>query len=637
MIIDLQSSIDNLQTQINQLKNLSSMPSLASKSSSDTAASATSPIPPAAWHWWEIPGAPNREFDMPSPEITTFLIDLYYEYFHSNHSFLLPKSIVIDRIALSSDYPVFFAMFSISCRFLSTDLEKCKQINICQYHKDPMYWVNLFEKHRTCLDTAALIKGLLLIGLSFSSGQNPKKSMEIANQIFDLCRWNNFDRRFSRNSEVANITSPSIIDSFSKTQLIYRESLIRTVWEVWRFRVQVAIFNDDPNMLPPFNGDKCLPVSDLIYENELKGWKFTRFFWSDLDAELLNEHAEITSNGGSAVGITEDIANGTSSPSNTFFSKGFSDLSNMSLEEREHTIYSGSCMNIVCVNLLSLVFKHHRSMNQSTLNTLENRLRMLYAKLPPVEKCRDYKGCYLISHEALYAAAFMLHQDQALSLMVFFHKNTTLPGTMASECFSNGISTIELRDGAYLRRLLKTPEEYSAKVRRSYIVCQWAAHCLFKLLKGPFPSNRRLDDYWKHLSPVTGFLLQNAIIVVASELVLQKVLRTMGDKQNTLSPVAKNYLEYPSFSVTKSSSASSRKGEIVINGYNHNIPSPDNTDSDATFVGPLIARYGTIENVTKKLCLFETMEEVMGTVWERIKDYRETTKWILDRALNYEI
>lgn len=590
------------------------MASLASKSSSDPNTNATLVMPAAAWHWCEVPGAPNCEFDMPSPEITAFLIDLYYEYFHANHSFLLPKSIAVNRISLGSDYPIFFAMCSVSCRFLSTDPEKCKQIKVCKYHKDPMYWIDLFEKHRARLDTTALIKGLLLIGLSFSSGKNSKRSTEISNQIYDLCRWNNFERRFSRNSEVANVTNPSIVDSFSKTQLIYRESLIRTVWEAWRFRVQVAIFNDDPSMLPPFNGDKCLPVSDLIYENELKDWKFTRFFWSDLDAELLNE-------------ITEDPANGSSTQSNTFFSKGFSDLSNMSLEEREYTIYSGSCMNIVCVNLLSLVFKHRRSMNQSTLNTLENRLRMLYAKLPPVEKCRDYKGCYLISHEALYAAALVLHQDQALSLMAFFHKNTTLPGIMASEYFSNGVSSIGLRDSAYLRRVLKMPEEHSAKARRSYIVCQWAVHCLFKLVNGPFPSNRLLDDYWKHLSPVTGFLLQYAIIVVGSELVLQKIVQTMDNKQNTLSPVDETDLEYPSFLVTESSNS--------IN-YNHEIPSPASTDSDATFVGPLVGRYGTIENSTQKLRLFESMEEAMSTVWERIQEYRETNQWILDRAFNYE-
>lgn len=630
-----------MQTQISNLNNLGVTPAFVSTSPSAPATQAAPKTLLETRNWWEIPGAPSYEFDMPSPEIVSFLIDLYYEYFHPNHSFLLPKRFAIDRITFNSEYPVYFAMFSVSCRFLNTDLEKCEQVNIQQYHKDPMYWAHLFEKHRDCLDTAPLIKGLLLIGLSFSSGKNNKKSLEIADQVFELCRWNNFDRRFSRNSEVANVTGYGIIETFSKTQLIHRESLIRTIWEVWKFRVQVAIFNDNPDLLPPFNGDKCLPVSDLIYENELDGWKFTRFFWSDLDAELLNEDTEVSSNGGRANSVTDEASNGTSSPSNTFFGKSFSDLSNLSLEEREYTIYSGSCMNIVCVNLLSLVFKHHRTMNQSTLSVLENRLRMLYAKLPPVDKCRDYRGCYLISHEALYAAAFILHQDRALSFMAFLHKNISFSDITAGGNNSSGPSGIQLRDAAYLRSILKTHEEQSTETCRSYIVCQWAAHCLFKLLNGQSVNNQRLDDYWKHLSPVTGFLLQHAITVVASELVMQTVSRAIEGKSNVTRTVVENYLEYPTFTFVESPASSEFKsGAAEYNGNTNDAStiasSSSSSSTDAISTRPLIARYGAVEDVSNKLRLFKTMQEVMGTVWEKIKDCRETTEWILGRAFNYE-
>lgn len=560
---------------------------------------------------------------MPSGEIIQFYVDLYYEYFHPNHCFLLPKKFAMKRMSLRTNIALVYAMFSVSCRYADTDPQRCIDVGISPYHKDPMYWADLFEAHRSSLFTTPLVKALLLVGMSFSSGNNHQKSMELADEAYQLCRWNNMDKRFSRNSEIGNVTNPKVLKGLSKTQLVFRESLIRTLWEVWRFRVQVALFNDDPDMVPAFNGDMCLPVSDSLYEQELEGWTFTRVFWSDMDAKLLDHSMD---------GDVKQEDGSPASPESSFNMAQF----DMPVEERERSIYSGSCMSLVCVNLLALVFKHRKTMTNSMLKTLESRLKMLYSKLPPVDQCRVHgTGGYVIAHETLQAATLLLHYDRAISFMVFF----TNSGSTASSKNESGTTkhSIELRDAPYLRNLLQT-QEISSESCRSYLVCQWAAHCVFKLLgdsatlpiSKPVPQSmndwqeytNRHQDFWKHLSPVTGFLLHQTIPVLASELVLQTLSCAMG---HSLSGTIENFLEYPTFTMDESPRAASMESPLS------SPMSGTSSHSSGT-----LARYSAVDDISRQLHFFMTLEEVMGTVWEKIKGYCESSKWIIGCAVNYE-
>lgn len=623
IVNQLQNTINDLQQQLNALKNSSAVQQfpenvdLPNPMSADSSPSSVSLA---------------ERCDLPSLEIIHFYLDLYYEYFHPNHCFLLPKRTIYLYFSYrETECALIHAMFSVACRYVHTDPARAQRVQLQAFHKDPNYWTDLFQKHRKTLFTTPLIKALLLVGMSMSSGSNHQKSRQFAEEAYQLCLWNNLDKRFSQTSMISNFANTTLRGSVSVQQLLYRESLIRTVWEVWKFRVQVAIFSKDPTMIPHFNGDMCLPVSDTLYDNELKGWDYKRRYWNDLDAELLSGNDYINPN-------------------------------------REDSIYNGACMSISCVNLLSLVFKHKENSSDMIVATLEERIKTLYSKLPPIDECLKHSRSYIFAHEALYTATLLLHYDKAQSFMVFLRSDPkkrkfTSPELAQSDAANKnkelvGIEKeqLELRNTAYLREFLACTAGTGANAEkcRSYLVCQWATHCLYHLLEYPlttadpstpqYQSSKSHMDFCLHLSPVTGYLLNLAIPVLASELVLQSIAMNMGGPQavQLFSECVENYLAYPSFDIPANGTTSA--AAVKSPSYSPDSPMSDAPHSRSSSTagsgsgsgGGALARYGPINEITQKLKLLVTSEEVIGGVWEKVRDYNVTSRWVVSRTKEYE-
>lgn len=617
--------------------------------------------------WSEIDEA-KRCYDLPSVEIVMFYVDLYYEYFHPNHCFLLPKKSVMRYVSFKADAALLHAMFAVACRFVTSHPDRCKTVDLQDYHKDPVYWVDLFQKHRQCMFTTPLIKALLLVGMAMGADNNLQRSADFADEAYQLCCWNNMDKRFSRTAEISNMNNKKLLQGFSTQQLLHRESVIRTVWEVWKFRVQIALFFNDPNMIPAFNGDMCLPLSDALYENELEGWDFKRPFWSDLDATLLDETAGQTSgNAGSEQGL-----------------------------------YTGSSMHIVCVNLLALVFKHGVSMSPAVLSALEERLKMLYKKVPPVTGSKAQGQGYLMAHEALYGATLLLHKNKASPFSVFWRSSNLEPmvDTPANERI-DPTNCYVLRDPKYVQQLLTAQrDQVDDEASRSYRICQWAAHCIcaligdtsaLKQLLSPSsvsssPSSPRLESYdirqpviarygteysqknlkfWRHMSPVTGFLLDLAIPFLASELVLQSVAQKLG--RPVMSENPNESLAFPLMATTESAaslsisfgnafiSSSSNTAEGGSNAATHGsgdsstrssslssnstIMSNNGVSSTANtppFIGSsVLGLYGSIDSVGEKLNLLIGCEEVLAEVWLKMKELVDANFWLRGKVNEY--
>lgn len=315
----------------------------------------------------------NISEELPSKNICILLIDLYFEYFHPNHCFLMPKSYIMNNISGVSEV-IFFAMFSISCRFLKREPEKVKKMNVPRYCHDPNYWISKFDKRKDeLLSCEYLVKGLLLVGMSYSNDTEFEKSLQISDQLYQITLWNNLHRKYSRNAEISNLTNKEdLAKVLSPTQRMFRESMIRTIWEIWRFRVQCAIFYDNPYHIPPFNGDKCLPVSDQMFNEGLTNWSFDRKFWSDLDEELTSD---------------------------------------------SQSLPPGSSMAIFCVHLLSLSFQYSKAVhNENTFLTLESRIRSSFNRLPGNHS--SLAGEYFMPYLALYAAELALHSSKARPCLI---------------------------------------------------------------------------------------------------------------------------------------------------------------------------------------------------------------------------
>lgn len=513
-----------------------------------------------------------------------FFIDLYFEYYHTNHCFLLPKATLLRHIYLKTDAALLHSMFSISCRFADSDPKKCEELGISAYHKDPMYWLSLFHKHRAALYPTILIKSLLLVSMTYALSNNHDESLKISQEASQLCRSHNLDKRFRSSAESIDSSSEAALRALDRQELMFIESHLRTVWEIWKLQVQIALISHDPNLIPPFNGDLGLPVSDAVYENEFNGWDFKRRLWRDLDADLLTTFNEAEQS--QSVTVRQDI----------------------SLEDLENSMYCGTSMYIVCANLLALVFKHYKDNSEPMMRMLKIRLKVLYTKLPSTDVSGLRAGAYLMAHGCLHTATLLLHSQRAKPLTVYMIDHMVSPQKIP----------VTVRDSATLCELMKSEKSYDAC--ESYLMCQWAAHWLCSFLMGHnmymYQSNMdALAVQWRQYSPLTGFVLQQVIPVLGTELVLQKICHSLAI------PLGHNpldFLDYPTFSNELGSPGDTRKVMVLDNVLKQPV-----------------GWYGNMEQVTAKLSALVALETFMGKMWPKIDQYRGMSEFIRNHATGY--
>lgn len=591
VIAQLQLSIDDLQRQINNLK----------------------PSPEAALHqstpplhrWWEVDLHDLKALGLPSLDIIWYFIDLYYEYYHPNHLFLLPKNDTLQLFSFKSDVGLLHAMFSISCRFADSDPKRCEELGIYPYHKDPMYWISLFEKHRSTLYTSLLVKCLLMVGLAYASNGS-QMSLQIMEEARQLCRWHNLDKRFCSSAEINNTAGETVLRSFSVQQLMHRESHIRTVWEIWKFQVQNALLNDDPDLIPPFNGDLCLPVSDTLYENKFKDWDFKCNFWCDLDADLLNRCNEAES----SLSLHQSAT---------------------SLAEIESSMYCSSCMYIVCLNLLALVFKHHKTESPGpVLRSFEVRLQVLFSKLPSTEIWSMTGGSFLMAYGSLFSATILLYHSRALPFLVYVPKKNATPE-----------SPVDCKEPATLAMFLQSPK--SIEACRSYMMCQWAAQGVHQFVLGAplLPGKTSKLDYWRGLPPLTGFVLLQVISVLASELVLQNMASSLGISLATTSrpPLA---LDFPTFAVDPAlhpssvpSSSSSTSSTTAVSTSSSMSTATHALPPSSPFAQP-IGWHGDSKNVSSMILHLVELEEYHAQMWPKTMNYFKVSQYIVAHAMGFK-
>lgn len=575
-IAELQNQIDDLQRQVSNLKQASDYPNGLTESSLN--------------RWWRVDRNDLRAADLPSMEIVTYFIDLYYEYYHPTHCFLLPKESMLRRFSLKTDVGLLHAMFSISCRYAQIDPAKCEDLDISAYLKDPMYWLSRFEKHRSTLYSTLLIKCLLIASITHVLNNDSQMSLRVVQEASQLCQWYSLEKRFRSSAEMVERAGDSSAQSLNTEELLLRESHLRTIWELWKVQVQIALIEDNPDLIPPFNGDLGLPVSDVVYANEFRDWDRKRNFWRDIDADLLTAYNE---------------AEQTNFVTMLFDS---------SLQDVESTLYCGSAMYIVCANLLALVFKHHKSFTAPFLRTLDIRLKVLYGKLPAKDTVR-LEGSFLMAHGCLVSATLLMHIGRASPFMMFQHKGGPTPESHYS-----------IKSRSSTNEFLLSEKPFDAC--KSYLLCQWAADWFYKIATGNQinPSPATCSYIWQHFSPLTGFLVEIIIPIVATELILQAASMKIGI------PIGNHYTDslsgYPSLALL--TAPQSMSAESTPLGPDRDTP----IDLEAPLKQPL-GWYGNQNAFLEKLSIYVSVTEVMGAMWPKIKNYYEIAKYVKKQAESF--
>jgi hypothetical protein len=445
-----------------------------------------------------------QDLDLPSLEIVEYFIDLYYEYFHPNQNFLLPKSYAMSIVSIKTDVGIFHAMFAVVCRF--ADDARCAKLGIHPYMRDCFYWIAQFEKHRKHMFPFLLMKSMLLIGTAYANceGSTSVNALKIVQEALRVCRWHNLDKKYYCTTyELTKADGERKLRSFTPQQLMIRESHIRSIWELWKLQLQLAILDNDKSQIPPFNGDLCLPVADEHYYSEFRHWDYKYSFWHDIDADLLNICNDDTTLLGSA--FTDDE----------------NDNNTGTLEK---ALYSSSSLYVITANLLSLTFKLNMPINEDFIRAIENRVQILYSKIPRTGLSHLAQGGgFGMSFGCIFCTSLILNYFKAEPLFVYMRAHTSLKGKLAHIT----IQSTETID-AFLMSNGESVED--ADLYRNYLMCQWSAFAVCNMLQltNPYENEEVDHELGKHYSPLAGVLFYGVMTVLASELALQLRMHKLG-------------------------------------------------------------------------------------------------------------
>ncbi|KAG5354413.1 hypothetical protein CJU90_6828 [Yarrowia sp. C11] len=487
--------------------------------------------------------------DLPCIDVINLFIDLYYEYFHPNHPFLLPKRIFLRNFSPRTDVSVLHAMFAVSCRFASLNMDAIEQEasrQLVPYLLDPQYWISRMQKHQATLSSVEHVKCMLLSGHALFFSGHAEKGRNFIQSAYQLIKMHKLEMLHSANPDGIN-TEMTALRIANSQQLLMRESLIRTLWELWEIRVMVATFLIRPDEIPEFYTRICLPCSNEHYENELKDWDYKKYYWNDFEQCLLQGDPTISGPGtvcydvvfkiaslnllASVVKATPGIQSGSSQPVLAAYERRLRSLMSRlpTFKTDNHAYFLSEFLN---TNHLHV---HHQ---EETPGDSDNGataafpgLRLDERKFSPLQHINP---TFYLAYQVLYMAAIILHRDSAMEKMPYLltypesEGNVSTPAIVENHQALNDIFNMMSKEDVNLNALLDESvystldfnDDFHVDVVDSILcrvpsnsafgTCDWASHCIWKLVNLTLPDEQLLS---KHHSVDILKQLESALFV----------------------------------------------------------------------------------------------------------------------------
>lgn len=494
IIMDMNDRIADLQARVAWLtKNYNG--------ESGSGGAGAGPKPPLMWDSSEQELA---QLDLPPFDTLSAFIEVYYSSFHVNYPFLFPKQAFFRYIRLRVDTSLVHAMCSVACRYLTPG-----QVPMESFMYDPRYWIANSKKYLDYADASTHAKVLVVIGLGlYEEGLylDARQYFTDARRIIHLQRLDKLHDRNSLNPSYDRKVEVEAMEASTASQLLHRESLIRTIWICWGTQVMLCALLYRHSEVPYFESNLSLPVANQVYTNQLEGWTKKPMYWSDFETALLSGD--------------------TNSPS--FYDVNFF---------------------IASVQLLATIIRQKptavSSIQVSTRQSLDARLRNLESYVPPVTSTYDDRSV-VFSRIVLYFSAFTMHSSIVRPALVF---SAILSRNIEGEPDTKPLSYEEQSIDVVFENLRSSK---SSELTKAYAQCVWAAHGLKSVLyPGVDLSEMKvLVSYWKTLPNAIAYLAQFSISLLANELLLKHYA---ARKDNTpvstadLDNELNEYMEYINF------------------------------------------------------------------------------------------
>lgn len=471
--------------------------------------------------------------DLPCIDVINLFVDLYYEYFHPNHPFLLPKRIFLRNFSPRTDVSVLHAMFAVSCRFASLNMDAIEQEasrQLVPYLLDPQYWISRMQKHQATLSSVEHVKCMLLSGHALFFSGHAEKGRGFIHNAYQLIKMHKLEMLHSANPDGIN-TEMTALRIANSQQLLMRESLIRTMWELWEIRVMVATFLNRPDEIPEFYTRICLPCSNEHYENELKDWDYKKYYWNDFEQSLLQGDPAVDGPGTVCYDVVFKIASLNLLASVVKATPGIGsghsvlaayDRRLRSLMSRLPTFKTDNHAYFLSefLNTNQLHVHQHEDTPGGSDNGATAAfpgLRLEERKFSPLQHINP---TFYLAYQVLYMAAIILHRNSAIEKMPYLltypeanSSDGSTPAIVENPQALNDIFNLMSKEDVNLNALLDESvystldfnDDFHVDVVNSILcrvpsnsafgTCDWASHCIWKLVNLTLPDEQLLTKH----------------------------------------------------------------------------------------------------------------------------------------------
>ncbi|KAK9468814.1 hypothetical protein V1512DRAFT_257959 [Lipomyces arxii] len=430
-----------------------------------------------------INDADLQSYDLPSVPLIVFLIDVYYDCFHPEFAFMLPKAKFLQSVNFETDAAMLQAMFAISCRLTAAETITAGAGAIHPYLVDPMYWVSRCEKwlSRVTHPIAKLKTSLLLAFFAVYDGQQGRARdlMAYARSIIDLHRLDLIDCD-NRACTAGQIPLRQSYELLLPTELD-RESFRRTFYNLWELQVTAAAMWSSPQDVPPFISTVRMPSCEATYADSLNDYDGNYFVYDDFYEAVFESDATT---------VEEDL-----------MPLGF---------VRKRWRFNSACFRIASIKILADTVTQVHDMPADFVDDTDRRVRTLLRKVGGYRAgpMRIHMSLFA-THQILYTVILLLHRIRAREKLVFVVQPT--PYDAMTNYMENSISRVKSVPASK-----KTVSSFKALVHASYAAIDMVR--TFVECRGG-----REDSACLKMGPFIGFSLSLCVPIIASKVVLQGV------------------------------------------------------------------------------------------------------------------
>ncbi|KAK9447436.1 uncharacterized protein V1518DRAFT_84698 [Limtongia smithiae] len=438
-----------------------------------------------------------RAVDLPPTEFISFFVDVYYECFHPEFAFMLPKPYFIQSMNVHTDAALYQAMFSISCRFTNTEGLKNRASaaaigSLYPYLTDPMYWVARAERWMTQMtNSIKRLKTTLLLAFSVAYDGDRQRASDLLSYATGIIKAHRLDlidqptehngTRYADPNDGGAVPSPELHHEMLPTPL-ERESFRRMYYMIWEQQVIIATTWSSPQHIPAFPVVMRVPSCEGQFASGLRDWNGKSFDFDEFAAAVYSEKFEfVTPTSVTALGVV-------------IF----------------HYQFNSSCFRLASMRLLAeVMLRTNRDMSDEFIAETERRVRMLLRRIYEFRTDMSVHMTLFMTHQVLYTTLMLLHRSRAKDRLVF--TETPMPLDGLSRYTENPLATAQ----AAVR---------SRQTMQSYHALTDAAAAIVGLLRVLVECrDGREDAACIKVGPFMGFSLGLCIPVIVNKILLDGV------------------------------------------------------------------------------------------------------------------